>query len=436
MIQNLRRLARPILALAKKKKLPLQVFIRAKKGLLVRFANNGVHQNGFQDLLTYSLRVMTGEGPVYVESGDFSGAGIRSALDVIASGAKQSPGLLRPRQSTLAGPRNDGARRHPRVKEFFPFSLEKTPELAARVVEEGLRLIRREHATANGYFSAYQRFFYLRDPRGTELFHPATAVRFGVTVRKGPAKNYFSFYHPDPKKLHVGRAVGRAMELIGEASEREVTLRPGDYECVFSPRALLELFDPLRRHFDRRLCEDGKSVLSGRLGKKIFSPAFSLQESLQYPGQFGVPFDAEGAARRPVTLVKGGVLKDLLGKGHSTRGFTEHPFNPQNLVVEKGRLSLKNIFEKIRRGVFINKIWYHTLVKESEMEVTGLGAAGCFYIEKGRIVGSVPHLRYHDSLFSILRSVAGATQEQILLKDGEMGSALFPYLWVSRLRLV
>ena len=423
MTPDFRRMTRPIFTLAKG--LPLQVLVRVKKGLLVRFANNGVHQNGFQDLASYTLRVSSKEGPVYVESNDFSEAGIRESLGKIQT--------LVPRPEPL--PRVKG-KSDPGRKEFFPFRLEKAPEMAARAVGEGLGVIRRDPVTANGYFSAYHRFFYLRDSHGLELFHPATAVRFGVTVRKGPAKGYFSFYHPDSRKLRVGRIVEQAMAFAEEASPREISLKSGDYECVFSPRAFLELIDPLRRHFDAKFCRDKKSVLSGLLGKKIFSPQFTLYDDLRYAGQFGVPFDAEGAPRGGVTLVKGGVLKGLLGEGHSTRGLAEHPFNPQNFVVEKGNLSLKNIFTRIRRGVFINKIWYHALVKENEMEVTGLGAAGCLYIEKGRIQGSVPHLRYHDSLFSILRSVAGATKEQILLKDGEMGAALFPYLWVSRIRLV
>ena len=134
--------------------------------------------------------------------------------------------------------------------------------------------------------------------------------------------------------------------------------------------------------------------------------------------------------------MKTGVLTDLLSKGHSTRGILEHPFYPQNLVVEKGDLSLDQIFKKVRRGIFINKIWYHTLIRENRMEVIGLPTAGSLYIEDGEVKGRIVNLRYHDSIFAVLRSVVGLSREQILLKDGEMGASLFPYVWASRIRIV
>ncbi|MBI4115771.1 MAG: TldD/PmbA family protein [Candidatus Omnitrophica bacterium] len=406
-------------------KFPLQVFIRIKKGILVRFANNGVHQNGFQDLFSYTVRALTQDGPVYLESNDVSDAGIRNILDRVHLLARHSEPLPKLKK-----------RSYVQKKEYFPLQVSKTPEMASRAIAEGLSLIRRQQASANGYYSAYERFFYLANSEGLELSHQAAAVRFGVTITKGAGKGYLSFFHPDPKKLKVTPIVGEAMNLAEDASHDEILLTPGEYECVFSPRAFLELIDPLRRHFDARLTQDGKSVFTGALGKKIFSEAFTLEENIEHPRQFGVPFDAEGSPRRRVTLINKGTLKELLAEGHSTRSLSEHPFNPQNLIVKEGNLSQKAIFKKIKRGIFINKIWYHTLVKESSMEVTGLATAGSIYIEDGSIRGRVIHLRYHDSLFSILRSVVGTSKEQILLKDGEMGAALFPYIWVSRLKVV
>ena len=308
--------------------------------------------------------------------------------------------------------------------------------MARGEIQEAVNFIRQKQASANGYFSAYERSFYLCDSNGVEAFHPSTAVRFGVTVTRGAGKGYLSFYHPDFRKLKVRPVVEEAMQLAEEASQAEITLPPGSYECIFSPRAFLELIEPLRRHFDRRFTEGGRSVFSGSLGKKVFSDAFTLADDLTHSNQFGVPFDLEGAPKKKAALIKRGVLKELLAEGHSTRGILEHPFYPQNLVVEKGNLPLKDLFKRIKKGIFINKIWYHTLVRESEMEVTGLATAGSVYIERGKIKGRVVRLRYHDSIFSILRSVVGASKEQILLKDGEMGAALFPHLWVSRLKVV
>ena len=423
MLDQIRKASRRILDHAEG--LPLQIFIRAKKGILARFTNNGVHQNGFQELFSYTLRLLTSSGPVFIESNDVSELGIQETLRRLRTVAPDpEPFSLPPKADT------------PKKREDFVLPLEKASKQAAQAIQEAVGILRRAQASANGYYSAYKRFFYLADSGGLELFHPTTAVRFGVTAVKGGGKGHFSFYHPDPKKLNVRHVVEEALHVAEAASREEIPVPPGEYECIFSPRAFLELIEPLRRHFDARLTHDGKSVFTGLLGKPVFSKHFTMTEDRSHPHQFGVPFDSEGHPKRRVNLAEAGVLKELLAEGHSTRGLLEHPFYPQNLVVEKGELSLEELFGKIERGIFINKIWYHTLVREPAMEVTGLATAGSLYLEKGRIVGRTVHLRYHDSLFSILNSVAGASREQILLKDGEMGAALFPYLWVSRLRVV
>ena len=215
-----------------------------------------------------------------------------------------------------------------------------------------------------------------------------------------------------------------------------MAVKPGIYECIFSPRAFQELLEPLRHHFDLYLYQKGKSVLSGSIGKQIFSEHFSLLDDVTHSGQFGVPFDVEGTPRPKVKLIERGVLKNLVSEGHSMKGILEHPICPGNLVVEKGTETFSKMIRGIRKGIFINKIWYHTLVREQNMEVTGLATAGSLYVEGGQVQGRALHLRYHDSLFSVLRSVSDTSREQILLKDSGWGASLFPYIRVSRFRVV
>lgn len=405
--------------------LPIQVFLRVKKGILARFANNGVHQNGAQDLFAYTLRLFGEHGFFQLESNDFSKSGVQSALKSLKD--------FVPKPEALAP---SGKMKYVRVNEYFPIDSGKTPQMAARAIERGLNLIRPERASANGYLSAYERAFYFADANGLRLFHPATAVRFGVTVSKGSGKGYFSFYHPEYRKLDIASVVEEASRLARDTSSREVELEPGHYECVFSPRAFIELIEPLRPHFSESLYREGKSVFSGFLGRQVFSESFSLYDDLTHPGQFGLPFDIEGAPRKKAVLIEGGILKGLLAKGHSAQGFLDHAVYPQNLVAKEGDRSLPEILSRVHRGIFVNKLRYHTLVRESNMEVTGLATAGSFYIEDGRIKGRVSHLRYDDSLFSILGSLIGQSRERILLKDGEMGAAFLPYFWISKLRVV
>lgn len=446
MQKEIKSLARRIFGQAKG--LPLRIFIRTKRGLLARFANNGIYQSGFQDTVSYTLHPLGFKNSIFIESFDASDEGIHSTLKMTRLRMADNAVLLKPAYHLAGRPPKAGEESQGRSlpgrqaglrmtnRNYFPLPIPKAHEWAASAIEEGLAIIRREQASANGYCSAFERMFYLADSRGCERFHPATAFRFGITATKGEAKGYASFYHPRPKKLKVEPLVRQALSFAEEGAREEASLRPGDYECLFSPRAFLELIDPLRRHFDQALSESKKSVFSGQLGKQLFSKHFTLSDNVWHQSQFGVPFDDEGHLKTTAPLVLKGILKGLLAKGHSSSAHLEHPYYPENLVVDPGDLSLEAMLQRVKRGVLLNKIWYHTLMRESTMEVTGLAAAGCLYIENGKIRGRVPHLRYHDSLFSLLRSVAATSKEQLLLKDGEWGAALLPYVHISHLRVV
>ena len=186
MREEARKLADRILNLAGN--FPIRVFIRSKRGLLVRFASNGIHQNGFQDLWTYMLRVHGEKGSAYIDSNDISEAGIRRALARIRNAVTKPLGLSKRKKKI-----------YPKINEFFPSPPAGAFEFPAATIREALDLIHEDQATANGYCSLFERFFYLKDRSGFELVHPASAARFGVTVAKGSGKGYFSFYHPNPK---------------------------------------------------------------------------------------------------------------------------------------------------------------------------------------------------------------------------------------------
>ena len=194
--------------------------------------------------------------------------------------------------------------------------------------------------------------------------------------------------------------------------------------------------EPLRRHFDLSLYKSGKSLFSKQLGKQIFSDAFTVHEDVTHANQFGIPFDMEGKPKQKVVLVENGKLKNLLSDGNNTYGVREIPFDPENLVLAPGNQSFKSMISKIKKGIYINKIRYHSLVNENTLEVTGLTTAGSVYIEKGRVVGQLSHVRYHNSILALLQEVAGVSREEILLKDGERGAALLPYFWFKKFHVV
>lgn len=91
-----------------------------------------------------------------------------------------------------------------------------------------------------------------------------------------------------------------------------VDLKPGRYPVIAVPS---ELYGTFLQHFVGDLYAAGASLLSGKLGQKVFSEKLSLRDDMNPATSHGVCFfDTEGCTApdfRP-TLVENGVLKGLL----------------------------------------------------------------------------------------------------------------------------
>lgn len=410
---------------------PLTIRIQKKEGLLARYSHQGIHQTTFQDLFTYCLERPSGDGFLLEESSDISSAGIRSAVERLMS--KSDDGAP---PAAFPSPQP-----YKKIPDYFSFPLKNITGMAEAAIKKTVSRLREIEASASGYYSAYHRHFLVANSSGLRAHHAMSSVRFAATVSKGVGKGYATFFSPDPRRLKTESVLDQALAQAEATSRKEIRLEAGEYDCVFSPRALLEFLSSLLKHFDAKLYHDGRSVFSGhRPGQLLFSKAVSLEDNAYLSGQSGIPFDAEGAAKKRVALVTKGKLAGMLAgsglscrchkesTGHTTRGILEDEVYPQNLVMPAGGRPLRAILKSIKRGILINKIWYHQIVHEKDLVVTGTTTAGTCLIENGKVAGRAVRLRYHDSLLRVLKETVELSRERALLKDGEYGSAFLPYL--------
>src|ERR1017187_5176088 len=56
---------------------------------------------------------------------------------------------------------------------------------------------------------------------------------------------------------------------------------------------------------------EGRSFLKDRIGQKLFGDNITIHDDACHPLQSGAPFDGEGVPRRRLTLVDGGVVRDI-----------------------------------------------------------------------------------------------------------------------------
>ncbi len=116
------------------------------------------------------------------------------------------------------------------------------------------------------------------------------------------------------------------------------------------------------------------SAFSGRLGEKMFSDDFTLEDNGLIEGELGSSsFDAEGAPSQRTVVFERGVLKAFLtnwetclkmktgSTGNASRGFSSLPkISPTNLALSPGRIGK----EELEREAEVKILWFsgtHTI---------------------------------------------------------------------------
>ena len=160
-----------------------------------------------------------------------------------------------------------------------------------------------------------------RNSLGRHLISSGRKVAVELTVQNRGSGNLYDTVmcytgnHFDPE------AVLRQFKAQYDAYYNNVELEPGRYPVVMEPSDLLGTFFP---HFLGEMYVSGASLLSGKLGEKIFSDKLTFQDDMNSATTPGVSFfDTEGCVApnlRP-TLVQNGVLTGLLTTKKSAEQF-------------------------------------------------------------------------------------------------------------------
>ncbi len=107
------------------------------------------------------------------------------------------------------------------------------------------------------------------------------------------------------------RAAQRAVEKLGAQS-----FDGGNLPVLFDARAAATLVRLIAPSFFATNVQRGKSVIAGRLGERVYSPAVTLIDDGLLPDGFGTfPFDAEGIPKRRTTMIADGTVEHWLYDG-------------------------------------------------------------------------------------------------------------------------
>ena len=239
----------------------------------------------------------------------------------------------------------------------------------------------------------------------------------------------------------VAQAAAEVQALLGEGEAPGPfavsvpagrAMSPGEREpaVVLGPEAVATVLGLLRSAFGVDLAL-GATPLAGRRGTRVAAPAVNLSDCARHSGTLPRSYDDEGVPRRPVSLIRDGVLDrgvhdtasaakaGATSTGHSTRALALAPL-AENLVLAGGAVAdVPGLCADLAAGLFIPAL---------EREGSGLVTSGAAVIAGGAIRGASGPLAVEVDPLAVLASVQALTSAQRLVAFAGDGGAVVPAL--------
>jgi len=236
-----------------------------------------------------------------------------------------------------------------------------------------------------------------------------------------------------------------------------VDVAPGPMDVVLAPAAVAEALEWMAMtSFSGRALLDGASLLAGRQGQRVCSPAVTIRDDAghAHPQALPLAFDSEGTTKLPVTFIDRGVgghvvtdlatgrkLRDArASSGHApavSDDCSEGPVSA-NLIFEPGDASVEDLVGRVERGLYVNRFHYvNGYLDPRTATMTGMTRDGTFLIESGRLGRAVPNLRWTESFLGALGRVDGIGRDLACVPSrwtSTIGAVLCPALLVRGFR--
>ncbi len=213
--------------------------------------------------------------------------------------------------------------------------------------------------------------------------------------------------------------IGRS---AGERAARRLNPRKtasGNFPIVYDRRVSRSLLGHLSSAVNGGAVTRQTTFLKDKLSEKIFPASITIvDDPLRKRGLRSRPFDAEGIAPRPLTIIDKGVLGGwvldlrsarqlgLSTTGHAARGISSPPSpSTTNLYLEPGDRSLEELLAGIKQGFYATE-----LIGFGINGITGdysRGASG-YWIEDGQISYPVSEVTIAGNLLDMFANITAA----------------------------
>jgi PmbA protein len=386
-----------------------EVEIGVVSDALTRFANNTIHQNVAEQVLTVSVRTVLDGQTARATTNKIDDESLRRAVaasKTLARSQPRTPGLLP----------MPGAQKYGNVARYFENTAYATPADRARAVARVAEMAEKNKQTAAGIFTTGVTQSAIINTKGLFASHRQTRAEFSITILESDSSGWAKANSPDLSRIDP-TALARSASEKSAASRKPSEAAPGRWTVILEPAAVLDLVGFLFYDFAGTSVADQRSCFNKRMGKKVLGENITLHDDVYHPLQSGAPFDGEGIPRLKVLLVDKGVPSNLVYARATAKKMkakpTGHGFSlpndygeaPMNLVFSGGNSSVDEMVQSTELGVLVTRLWYIREVDPYEKVLTGMTRDGTFLVQDGRVAGGIRNFRFNQGMLEMLSNV-------------------------------
>jgi PmbA protein len=363
---------------------------------------------------------------------------VRAAYDITRFTA-EDPAAGLPDEQDLATP--EQAARD--LDLFHPWSIDAAgaAELARRCEAAALSTDRRITNSEGAGVSAQQSHFFAGNTRGFRGGYASSRHSLSVApiAGRGDDMQRDAWYtsERDAADMASPEAVGRyaAERALSRLNSRKIPTC--EVPVLFESTLASGLLGAYVQATSGGALYRKASFLVDCLGKPVLADHIHIHEDPHVPkGKGSAPFDDEGVATRPRTVVDGGVVQGYFLSSYSARKLgmrsTGHAGGSQNLTLSS-RLTqpgddLDEMLRKLHRGLFVIE-----LMGQGVNYVTGdysRGAAG-FWVERGRIAYPVHEITIAGNLREMFRQIVAVGADAYTMGTKTIGSVLIERMKIA-----
>ena len=371
----------------------------------IRYARNTVTTSGVVSNLSLAVQANYGKKLGTATINELDDTSLRKVVEraeALAKLAPENPEFMAPL----------GPQEYLDTKAFYDATADITPEFRAKAAASSIEPSRKKKLVAAGYLDDSSGFSAMATKKGLFAYHQSTGADFSVTVRTedGTGSGYVTRDYNDVGKLDTAAASQIAIDKAIMSREAKA-IEPGKYTVILEPAASIGLIQNMIFNLNARRADEGRSFLAKKgggtkLGEKMVDERVTIYSDPAHPDVPTSPWSGDGQARKKMTWIDKGVIKNLAYSRYWAKEKEVDPVPfPANGVMTGGSASLEELIAGTKKGILVTRTWYIRTVDPQTLLYTGLTRDGTFFIEDGKLAFPVKNMRFNESPIIMLNNI-------------------------------